>query len=162
MKNTINIEHVAVKVKGTFEQFTGNLEDLLGILKPADLDFLHGNKASLAGMLENLGGEEELILFNIIEHGELLRLKGFDGKKAKQYQIGNPIMAMKMTAKNISAGLYAPLRMLVHEDDHGAVLVEYDLPSSVFGQFNDLEIDTVSALMDKKIEKLLAAAELIL
>lgn len=160
MKNTINIEHVAVKVNGTFEDFTGNLEDLLGILKPADLDFLHGNKASLAGMLQNLGGEEELILFNIIEHGELLRLKGFDGRKAKQYQIGNPVMAMKMTAQNISCGLYAPLRMLVHENADSTVLVEYDLPSSVFAQFDNPQIDSVSQLMDKKIEKLIAAAQL--
>lgn len=159
MKNTINIEHVVKKVIGTFEEFTGNLEDLLGILKPADLDFLHGNKASLAGLLENLGGDQELILFNIIEHGELLRLKGFDGKKAKQYQLGNPIMATKMTARNVSSGLYAPLRMLVHEDTDGTVLVEYDLPSSVFAQFNDSEIDQVSALMDKKVERLISAAE---
>lgn len=159
MKTTINIEHVVKKVIGTFEEFTGNLEDLLGILKPADLDFLHGNKASLAGLLENLGGDQELILFNIIEHGELLRLKGFDGKKAKQYQIGNPIMATRMTARNVSSGLYAPLRMLVHEDSDGTVLVEYDLPSSVFAQFNDEEIDQVSGLMDKKVEKLIAAAE---
>ncbi len=159
MKNTINIEHVVKKVIGTFEEFTGNLEDLLGILKPADLDFLHGNKASLAGLLENLGGDQELILFNIIEHGELLRLKGFDGKKAKQYQLGNPIMATKMTARNVSSGLYAPLRMLVHEDTDGTVLVEYDLPSSVFAQFNDPEIDQVSALMDKKVERLISAAE---
>lgn len=158
MKNVLNIEHILVPIDESFEDFTNNLEGLLGLLKPADMDFMYGDNGSLAGLLESLGGDEELILFNIIEHGELLRLKGFTGKKAKQYQIGNPVMAMKMTARNISAGLYAPLRILVQQKTNGHVLVEYDLPSSVFAQFKDPEIDAVSALMDKKLEKLIAGA----
>jgi len=159
MKHIISIEHVILKVNGSFEEFTSNLEDLLGILKPADLDFLHGNKASLQNMLESLGGEQELILFNIIEHGELLRLEGITGTKAKQYQLGNPHMAARMTALNISSGLYAPLRILVHENAQGKVQIEYDLPSSVFAQFNDPQITAVSKLMDSKLEKLLASAQ---
>jgi hypothetical protein len=124
MKHILSIEHVILKVNGSFDEFTGNLEDLLGIMKPAGLDFLHGNKASLQNLLESLGGEEELVLFNIIEHGELLRLEGITGTKAKQYQVGNPHMAARMTAMNISSGLYAPLRILIHENSHGSVLVE--------------------------------------
>lgn len=154
MKNIINIVHVTTKVTSTFENFTYNIEECLGLMRPADLDFLHGDNASLAGLLENLGGEQDLIIFNIIEHGELLRLNGHSGK-AKQYQVGNPNMAIRMTTQNISAGLYAPLRILVFENTDGETIVEYDLPSSVFSQYKDEKIDTVSALMDKKLENLI-------
>jgi uncharacterized protein (DUF302 family) len=37
---------------------------------------------------------------------------------------------MQMTQHDIRAGLYAPLRVLVYENDDGKTCVEYDKPSS--------------------------------
>ena len=39
---------------------------------------------------------------------------------------------MQMTQYDIRAGLYAPLRVLLYENEHGATCVEYDKPSSLF------------------------------
>jgi uncharacterized protein (DUF302 family) len=33
------------------------------------------------------------------------------------------------------AGLYVPLRVLIYENEPGKTCVEYDKPSSLFGQF---------------------------
>ena len=47
---------------------------------------------------------------------------------------------------------------LVYEDDRGRTCLEYDEPSSLFGQFNDDRITTVASLLDRKLEDLIAAA----
>ena len=36
--------------------------------------------------------------------------------------------------------------------------LEYDTPSSLFGQFNDDRIASVAGLLDRKLEELMAAA----
>ena len=78
--------------------------------------------------------------------------------KAIQYVLGNPLIAIQMTQHNLAAGLYAPLRVLVYEDNRGRTCLEYDKPSSLFGQFNDDRITTVASLLDRKLEDLIAEA----
>ena len=36
--------------------------------------------------------------------------------------------------------------------------VEYDLPSSLFGQFGDERVDRVAAMLDRKLENLVTTA----
>ena len=63
-----------------------------------------------------------------------------------------------MTQHDLRAGLYAPLRVLLYEDERGRTCLEYDRPSSLFGQFNDDRIAPVAAMLDRKLEALVAAA----
>jgi uncharacterized protein (DUF302 family) len=59
-----------------------------------------------------------------------------------------------MTQHDIRAGLYAPLRVLVYADAAGGTCVEYDLPSSLFGQFANVKVDAVAAELDEKLSAL--------
>jgi uncharacterized protein (DUF302 family) len=63
-----------------------------------------------------------------------------------------------MTQHDIRASLYAPLRVLIYENDEGKTCVEYDRPSSLFGQFTDDQIASVASMLDRKLEALVAAA----
>jgi hypothetical protein len=63
-----------------------------------------------------------------------------------------------MTQHDIRAGLYAPLRLLVYEDERGKTCVEYDRPSSLFGQFGDARVTEVATMLDRKLEELVATA----
>ena len=47
-----------------------------------------------------------------------------------QYEIGNPLTAERMSRYALAAGLYAPLRVVLYEDESGRAIFEYDLPSS--------------------------------
>ncbi|HKA33327.1 MAG TPA: DUF302 domain-containing protein [Candidatus Binatia bacterium] len=76
------------------------------------------------------------MLFSIQQHGRLLNIVGAQ-RKAKQYSLGNPLIAVTMTARDIRAGLYAPLRVLVYQSDEATTRVEFDRPSSLFRQFDD-------------------------
>ncbi len=97
------------------------------------------------------------MLFGTTDHGALLSIFGVK-KKAIQYIVGNPLIAIQMTRHNLAAGLYAPLRVLVYEDNRGKTCLEYDEPSSLFGQFNDDRIVSVASSLDRKLEDLIAAA----
>src|ERR1700751_894813 len=63
-------------------------------------------------------GPGGFMLFRTSDHGALLRLAG-QKKKAVQYLLGNPLFAIQMTQHDIRAGLYAPLRVLLYEDERG-------------------------------------------
>ncbi|MGH8580679.1 MAG: DUF302 domain-containing protein [Gammaproteobacteria bacterium] len=78
------------------------------------------------------------MLCGTIDHGALLRIVGHP-RKAVQYVVGNPLYAIEMTRHTIGAALYA-LRVLIYEDDGGKTCIEYDRPSSLFGQFGDTRV----------------------
>jgi uncharacterized protein (DUF302 family) len=79
-------------------------------------------------------------------------------RKAIQYDIGNPLTAASMTRHDVSAALYAPIRVLLREDIEGVVAFEYDRPKSTFGQFGNMEVDAVAAALDEQLRGVLAAA----
>jgi uncharacterized protein (DUF302 family) len=107
--------------------------------------------------LEGMAGPSGFMLFRTSDHGALLRLAG-QTKKAIQYLLGNPLFAVRMTQHDIRAGLYAPLQVLVYENEGGKTCVEYDRSSSLFGQFGHANVTEVATLLDRKLEQLVAEA----
>ena len=107
--------------------------------------------------LEAMVGPSGFMLFRTSDHGSLLRLVG-QKKKAIQYLLGNPLFAIQMTQHDIRASLYAPLRVLIYENDQGKTCVEYDKPSSLFGQFGNAKVTDVATMLDRKLEQLVAKA----
>jgi uncharacterized protein (DUF302 family) len=63
-----------------------------------------------------------------------------------------------MTQHDIRASLYAPLRVLIYENEEGKTCVEYDKPSALFGQFGNAKVTDVAAMLDQKLESLVAKA----
>lgn len=63
-----------------------------------------------------------------------------------------------MTRHQLSADLYALIRVLLREDDDGGVAFEYDRPESVFGQFGSDDVDAVAQKLDRGLRSLLELA----
>ena len=63
-----------------------------------------------------------------------------------------------MTQHDIRAGLYAPLRVLIYEDEKGKTCIEYDKPSTLFGEFGNAKVTEVATMLDRKLEQLVAEA----
>ena len=116
-----------------------------------------GDAEQAKAKLAALAGPSGFMLFGATDHGALLKLAG-QQRKAIQYLVGNPLSALRMTQHDIRAVLYAPLRLLIHEDEEGKTCVEHDKPSSLFGQFGNAEIAAVAATLDRKLEAVVAAA----
>ena len=158
MEHTIQVRHVSREITADFDSFTQKLEQLLGRFDPALFADLETNPQFVEERLKQSAGEEGLMLFNIQEHGKLLHLVGAP-RKAKQYVLGNPMIALTMTRHDIRAGLYAPLRIFVYETDNHSTRVEYDLPSSLFGQFNNPDVTAVGQSLDAKLANLIRKAD---
>ena len=88
----------------------------------------------------------------------VILLKRDHGAQAVQYEISNPLSVSIMTRCNPAAALYAPLRVILYENDEGGSRFEYDLPSSLFGQFGDDRITDVALGLDDALARALTAA----
>jgi uncharacterized protein (DUF302 family) len=99
----------------------------------------------------------KLFMFLERDHGELLAIVGRK-RNAVQYEIGNPITASKMTRHHLGAALYAPLRVVLFETEDGQAVLEYDKPSTLFGQLGDERVTEVGRYLDRELEAALVRA----
>jgi uncharacterized protein (DUF302 family) len=153
------VDHVRLETDKPFEEVAKAFERQLGRFDPEVYKALGagGNAEGARARIEAMAGPSGFMLFGTNDHGALLRLAGLK-RKAVQYVVGNPLFALRMTQHDIRAGLYAPLRVLLYQNEEGKTCLEYDRPSSLFGQFGDDRISPTAALLDKKLEALVAAA----
>ena len=155
----ISVDHVRLATDKPFGDVTKAFEQQVGRFDPDIYKALAagGDAEGAKTKIEAMAGPSGFMLFGTNDHGALLRLAG-QKRKAVQYVVGNPLFALQMTQHDIRASLYAPLRVLVYENDQGKTCVEFDLPSSLFGQFGNDRIRPTAAMLDKKLEALVATA----
>jgi uncharacterized protein (DUF302 family) len=153
------VDHVRRTTDKPFEEVVKAFERQLGTFDPdvRKAAAESGDTEAAKARIEAMAGPSGLMLFGTQDHGALLRLAG-QKRKAIQYVVGNPLVALQMTQHDIRAGLYAPLRVLLYEDERGRTCLEYDKPSSLFGQFGNERISPTAAMLDRKLEALVAAA----
>lgn len=153
-RSVLQVEHVVLKTTKKFAEVEAALDKSI-----PQLDV--GIAAALANGDEQRATELEqgapLFIFLKRDHGALLQVTGRP-RKAMQYEIGNPHTASKMTRHRLAAGLYAPLRMILYEDEMGGSVCEYDKPSSLFGQFGDEQVTSVARTLDSALEHALTTA----
>ena len=155
--NHITVDHVLRTTDKPFVDVTTAFERQLGRFEPDVYKALAagGDADGARAKIEAMAGPSGFMLFGTNDHGSLLRLAG-QKRKAIQYVVGTPLFALQMTQHDIRASLYAPLRVLLYENETGKTCLEYDGPSSLFGQFGNAEITAVAAMLDKKLEALVA------
>jgi uncharacterized protein (DUF302 family) len=153
------VDHVRVVSDKPFEDVAAAFERRVGRFDPEAYRSLAagGDVEGVRARIEAMAGPSGFMLFGTNDHGALLRLAGQD-RKAIQYVVGNPLFAFQMTRHDVRAALYAPLRVLLYEDEEGKTVLEYDQPSSLFGQFRDERINPVAEMLDRKLGELVAAA----
>jgi len=155
----ITVDHVRVVADKSIDQVIKAFEHQLGQFDPEVYkSFIAGGDAEkYKAKIKAMEGPSGFMVFRTSDHGALLRLAG-QKKKAIQYLVGNPLFAVQMTQHDIRASLYAPLRVLIYENDDGKTCVEYDRPSSLFGQFGNAKVTDVATMLDRKMEQLVADA----
>jgi uncharacterized protein (DUF302 family) len=158
-KPRFTIDHIRIESDKSFEEVAKAFERQLGKFDPdvRKAATEGGNTEAAKAKIAAMAGSSGFMLFGTQDHGALLRLAG-QKRKAIQYVVGNPLIALQMTQHDIRASLYAPLRVLLYENTDGKTCIEYDKPSSLFGQFGNSEIDAVAAMLDRKLDALVARA----
>ena len=151
----VQVEHVRIESAKPFAEAKAALERLVPPLDPAIPEALR--QGDIVRANEAMQRGPELAIFSARDHGGLLRTAGL-ARRALQYEIGNPLTATRMTQHRLSAALYAPLRILLYENDPGRAVFEYDRPSSLFGQFGDERVTAVARELDASLECVVAQA----
>jgi len=152
---TIAVEHIAISSDRSFAEGRQRLETTLPKLDTTIAEALGSGDQKRAADYEENG--PKLSIFEQRDHGALLQIVG-RRRNALQYEIGNPLTASKMTRYKLSAALYAPLRVILFEDERGKGVFEYDKPSSFFGQFGDERVTEVGRYLDVALETALRKA----
>jgi uncharacterized protein (DUF302 family) len=151
----LQVEHVRIEAAKAFADVKAALEELVPPLDPAIPETLWQGHIEQAK--EALERGPELAIFSARDHGGLLRIVGL-ARRAVQYEIGNPLTATRMTQHQLPAALYAPLRVVLYENDAGRAVFEYDRPSLLFGQFGDERVTAVARELDASLERVLLKA----
>src|SRR5215469_3268089 len=137
---TIAVDHIKISSERSFAEVRRRLEDTLPKLDASIAEALRDGDQKRATDYDQNG--PKLSIFEQRDHGSLLQT--FGGRRnALQYEIGNPVTASKMTRQQLAAALYAPLRVVLFEDEQGKGVFEYDKPSSFFGQYCDERVTEV-------------------
>jgi uncharacterized protein (DUF302 family) len=155
IQRTIQVEHIKIESTKAFWDVKAALESLVPQLDARIFVLLQYGESDRAR--KELERGPELSIFNTRDHGGLLQITG-QPRKAAQYAIGNPLTATRMTQHQLAASLYAPLRVVLYENEVGRAVFEYDRPSSLFGQFGDERVNAVARELDASLESVLVKA----
>ena len=156
----ITIEHIVVASNQPYEKVIDALEARLGSVENwgrigQQLIAANASQEQVAQTIEEHIGTSGFTLFYKVEHSHLLSLVG-KTSRAIQYTIGNPLLAIQMTKHMPEAALYAPLRLVVYENEDGRTFVAYDNFVSLLVQYQREEVTRVAQIVEQKLETLVA------
>jgi uncharacterized protein (DUF302 family) len=156
-RNNIQVEHIRIDSDKTVGEVQAALEKLPRFDDRIRVLLHYGEIARVKAELEKIQGDAGLVIFSVATHGDWLQIRS--GKRhAVQYVIGNVLVSSQMTRHELAAGLYAPLRVILYENRAGTATFEYDLPSTLFGQYGNESVTAVAKELDQKISDVLIKA----
>ena len=150
----VSIDHIRIASPKPYAAVKAALEAGLKRYDPRIAQMIRdGHVEDARAELERIEAPTGLTILQTLDPGMALALRG-QHRNAVQYGIGNVLTATEMTQYRLAAGLYAPIRVLVYEDEAGGTVIEYDRPGSTFGMFGDKQIDAVAARLDDQLQSL--------
>jgi uncharacterized protein (DUF302 family) len=100
-------------------------------------------------------GSSEFMLIHVIDHGEWLETAGIN-RKAMRAILGNPLISVTMLRHDLTAGLFAPVELLLLEEDHNRSSITYVKPSSQMVIDDNPPLRAAAQALDEKLAALAA------
>lgn len=101
-------------------------------------------------------GESGFMLFFSIDHGNWLKVLGVQ-RRVMRLILGNPLIAITMMQHDVNAGLFAPVEILVVENESGGgSTVIYDLPSAQMKSARNPAMLEAARELDRKLQMLVS------
>ncbi|QNI05977.1 DUF302 domain-containing protein [Mycobacterium kubicae] len=104
--------------------------------------------------VESHAGPSGFMLFGLVDHGAWISKAGID-RKALRVILGNPLIAITMLRHDVTAGLFAPVELLVQNEPEGSSLT-YVKPSSLMVVEPNPELLSAANELDAKLAALAA------
>ena len=107
---------------------------------------------------ERFVGESGFMLFYEIDHGGWLSRFEIN-RRVVRWILGNPLIALTMIRHDITAGLFAPVEILVAENESGqGTKITYVRPSSLMVIEENPPLHEAARALDEKLAALIAEA----
>src|SRR6201997_2616960 len=100
-------------------------------------------------------GSSGFMLMHLIDHGEWLATAGIN-RKALRVILGNPLIAITMLRHDLTAGVFAPVELLILEEDHNRSSLTYIKPSSLMVVDDNPPLRAAALALDEKLAALVA------
>jgi hypothetical protein len=144
-----------------FDTVLENLRALVGrptIPELFNLTAEPGTQEEFANKVERYIGDSEFMLFLEMDHGTWIAKFGMK-RKVNRWILGNPLIAITMIRHDVTAGLFAPVELLLTDDESGKKSsIIYVLPSSLIAIGDNAELPAAAKALDAKLETLVARA----
>ncbi|UNB50748.1 DUF302 domain-containing protein [Mycolicibacterium sp. YH-1] len=101
-------------------------------------------------------GPGGFMLFAVWNHGGWIKKTGID-RKLMRIVIGNPLIAITMLRHDVTAGLFAPVELLLSEEPDGRSALTYVLPSSLMVVEPNPPLREAATALDAKLAALAEA-----
>ena len=111
--------------------------------------------ASFATEITRHLGSSEFMLMHLIDHGEWLQTAGIN-RKALRAILGNPLISITMLRHDLTAGLFAPVELLILQEDHNRSSLTYIKPSSLMVVDDNPPLRAAALALDEKLAALAA------
>ena len=155
-------QRISITTSRSFDDVLARLRQIIGTdswsSTPAAMQELGGaNQANFETIVRSRLGPSEFMLFHEINHSQWLPIYGIK-RRVLRLIFGNPIIAFTMMRDDLTAGLFAPLEILLVEgDDANGCTVAYVLPSSLVAAANP-SLLPADRQLDRKLDALISGA----
>ncbi|OBB99389.1 DUF302 domain-containing protein [Mycobacterium sp. 852002-40037_SCH5390672] len=105
--------------------------------------------------VESHVGPSGFMLFGVIDHGAWITKVGID-RKVLRVVLGNPLIAITMLRHDVTAGLFAPVELLVADEGERRSSLTYVKPSSLMVIEPNPELLSAAQGLDEKLAALAA------
>jgi uncharacterized protein (DUF302 family) len=103
--------------------------------------------------MESHVGPSGFSLFATIDHGAWIKKVGIQ-RKVLRLIIGNPTIAITMLRHDLTAGLFAPVELILVEEDDGHCSLTYVRPSSLMVVEKNDALLSAARQLDSKLQAL--------
>jgi uncharacterized protein (DUF302 family) len=100
-------------------------------------------------------GPSGFMLFGLFDHGAWIAKAGID-RKVMRVVLGNPLIAVTMLRHDVTAGLFAPVELLLVDEGEGQSSLTYVKPSSLMVIESNPELLNAATELDAKLAALAA------
>src|SRR3954454_12692689 len=119
-----------------------------------DISAVDGDWRSYERTVEKHVGPSGFMLFALLDHGAWITKAGID-RKVLRVILGNPLIAITMIRHDVTAGLFAPVEVLILDEPGGSSLT-YVKPSSLMVVESNPELLAAAEQLDAKLAALAA------
>ena len=120
-----------------------------------DIGTLHATWESYEHEVQSHVGPSGFMLFGSLNHGGWIAKAGIH-RKVLRLIIGNPLIAITMIRHDVTAGLFAPVDLLLTEEDNGTSALTYVVPSSLMVVEPNPPLLSAAQDLDAKLDALAA------